>query len=101
MKKITNKQLIESAESIKLELADDVKKNIKKYLRDFNKRLEELHEYDTENVEPLTHINEMPLVDFLREDIVDENIKSLEKQKILSNASESDSDYVVVDKVVK
>lgn len=101
MVKPTKEQLIEIVKSIMLEPKPEV---INQILEDWNNledELKVLNKIDTTNIEPLSHIDEKPLIDFLREDEPNMN-SSISKDNILSNAHQKDNDYVIVnDKVVK
>lgn len=100
MKTINKQTLIEIVKSLMLEPSDDVLEEIIQEWETIQYQLSFLNKINTENVLPLTHINEKPVIDFLREDIVDYS-NSITKSNILTNASESDQDYIITSKVVK
>ncbi|TNK83338.1 glutamyl-tRNA amidotransferase [Mycoplasmopsis pullorum] len=100
MKQITREKLIEIAHALMLEPTEEVLNGILLDWEELQKNLMLLKQIDTHEVEPMTHINETYFVDFLREDEVDTSY-SISKKEILSNAHESDSDYIITKKVVK
>lgn len=101
MKKITKEKLIEIVSSIMLNPTDSVIEGILKDWQNLQKDFKSLSKIDTNNVKPLTHINEQPKVDFLRQDTPDMSW-SISKNEILSNAAQKNEDYIIVpDKVVK
>ncbi|MGV2392831.1 UNVERIFIED_CONTAM: aspartyl/glutamyl-tRNA amidotransferase subunit C [Campylobacter lari] len=60
-----------------------------------------LKEINTDGVEPMSHINEIPKIDFLREDVEDKENYTLTKKELLSNAKDKNEDYIITTKVVK
>ena len=66
MQKITKEELKIIVKSLMLEPTDEVLDNIMKEWKTIYKSLDLLKKLDTTNVKPLSHIDETPLVDFLR-----------------------------------
>ncbi|WP_426461012.1 Asp-tRNA(Asn)/Glu-tRNA(Gln) amidotransferase subunit GatC [Mycoplasma hafezii] len=100
MKEINQEKLREIVSSLMLEPTDEVVEHILENWHQLQEELKALDKLDLKNVNPLTHLNETPLVDFLREDV--ENTKwSITKEDILKNAADKDEDYVILTKVVK
>ncbi|UUD36017.1 aspartyl/glutamyl-tRNA amidotransferase subunit C [Mycoplasmopsis citelli] len=100
MKNITKEKLKEIVASLMIEPTDEVLNNILDNWNNIQNELKKFNKLDLENVAPLSHINETPLVDFLREDIVD-NSFSISKDDILKNAKDKDQNYIITSKVVK
>ncbi|QSF13651.1 Asp-tRNA(Asn)/Glu-tRNA(Gln) amidotransferase subunit GatC [Mycoplasma sp. Mirounga ES2805-ORL] len=100
MKKITDEFIKTLASSLMFEPSKKVLFEINKEWGRLVKDFERLKMYDTDGVKPLTHIDENLYVDFLREDIVDENF-NLDKQKELDNAKKRDDNYIIIEQVVK
>ncbi|WP_406617318.1 aspartyl/glutamyl-tRNA amidotransferase subunit C [Mycoplasmopsis adleri] len=101
MKQITKEELKTIVKSIELDTNDAVLDQILLLWKDLSKRIDSLNDFDTTNVKPLSHINEVPIVDFLREDEVNTELVSIKKQDLLDNTKEHDSDYIITNKVVK
>ncbi|WP_338822846.1 Asp-tRNA(Asn)/Glu-tRNA(Gln) amidotransferase subunit GatC [Mycoplasmopsis felifaucium] len=101
MKQITKEELKTIVKSIELETNEAVLEDILKLWNQLGARLDQLNEFDLTNVKPLSHLYETPVVDFLREDIVDQDLVKISKQDLLNNAAEHDEDYIITNKVVK
>ncbi|WP_029905411.1 Asp-tRNA(Asn)/Glu-tRNA(Gln) amidotransferase subunit GatC [Mycoplasmopsis opalescens] len=99
MKKITKEELKLVVKSILLEPTDEVLDQIINEWGIIQQHLMNLKCLDTQNVKPLTHINELPIIDYLREDEFD-STGSITKNQVLSNAKESDADFIITNKVV-
>ncbi|RIV16975.1 glutamyl-tRNA amidotransferase [Mycoplasmopsis gallopavonis] len=100
MQKIDKQSLKEIVSSLMFEPTDEVIENILINWNSIHLQLEWLNDLDLENVKPLSHLNEIPQIDFLREDSEDISW-SITKQDILKNAATKDLDYVTLTKVVK
>lgn len=100
MKEITKEQLKEIVSSIMFEPSEEVLDNILENWINLQKELKKFEKLNLVNVKPLTHLNEQPLVDFLREDIEDTSY-SISKEQILQNAKDSDEEYIITTRVVK
>ncbi|QBF34383.1 aspartyl/glutamyl-tRNA amidotransferase subunit C [Mycoplasmopsis phocirhinis] len=100
MKTIDKEKLVNIVKNLLLEPSEDV---INQILAEWNlleHQLKNMQKINTQNVKPLTHINETPLIDFFREDV--ENTDGfVSKQHILHNAADSDDDYIITSRVVK
>lgn len=99
-KNITKEELYKIAESLMLEPTEDVVEEILKDWEILQKHIQMMNLINTENIEPMTHINENYQIDFFREDIEDTSW-AIKKEHILANASESDQDFIITKKVVK
>lgn len=99
-KNITKEELYKIAESLMLKPTEDVVEEILKDWEILQKHIQMMNLINTENIEPMTHINENYQIDFFREDIEDTSW-TIEKEHILANASESDQDFIITKKVVK
>lgn len=99
-KNITKAELYKIAESLMLKPTEDVVEEILKDWEILQKHIQMMNLINTENIEPMTHINENYQIDFFREDIEDTSW-AIEKKHILANASESDQDFIITKKVVK
>lgn len=92
---LTREEVLNVAKLARLKFKDE---EIEKFQIELNEILgyvEVLNEVDTENVEALTQINHN--VNNLREDIVK---KSLEIEKVVKNAPDSDAGTIIVPKVI-
>ncbi|EIN14798.1 Hypothetical protein MAGb_4050 [Mycoplasmopsis agalactiae 14628] len=101
MKDNIKEELREIASSLMFKIDDKVMDDIMALWADLNSRIAWLKDIDTTNVLPLSHINEEKFTDFLREDVENESIVTIEKQELLANAADYDSDYILTNKVVK
>lgn len=99
-KNITKEELYKIAESLMLKPTEDVVEEILKDWEILQKHIQMMNLINTENIEPMTHINENYQIDFFREDVEDTSW-AIEKEHILANASESDKDFIITKKVVK
>lgn len=99
-KNITKEELYKIAESLMLKPTEDVVEEILKDWEVLQKHIHMMSLINTENVEPMTHINENYQIDFFREDIEDTSW-AIKKEHILANAFESDQDFITTKKVVK
>ncbi|UUM19938.1 MULTISPECIES: aspartyl/glutamyl-tRNA amidotransferase subunit C [unclassified Mycoplasma] len=100
MKQITKEQLKEIVSSLMIEPTEQVLDNIIENWNNIQNELKKFDKINLDNVAPLSHINETPLIDFLREDYVD-NSFSISKEDILKNAKDKDQDFIITSKVVK
>lgn len=83
------------AELSRLEFNEAEKEAIKADLEQILTFMEKLNEVDTQNVEPLIHVNDIHNV--VREDVV---CDTLPREEVLQNAPMRDSDYFKVPKVI-
>ncbi|MGB1039527.1 MAG: Asp-tRNA(Asn)/Glu-tRNA(Gln) amidotransferase subunit GatC [Flavobacteriales bacterium] len=88
---ITDEMIDKLAKLAKLQFKDEQKENIKQDLSKIIAFVDKIEEMDTENVEPLIHINQE--FNVLREDEVKETIS---QAQALKNAPSKDSDYVKI-----
>ena len=92
---ITNEIIDHLSNLAKLKFEDSQKEGIKQDLTKMIAFVDKIEELDTENVEPLIHINQE--VNILREDEVKETITQLQA---LKNAPSKDSDYFKISTVL-
>lgn len=92
---ITNEIIDKLAMLAKLKFEDDQKEMIRKDLSKIIDFVDKIEELDTDNVEPLVHINQE--VNVLREDEVKETITQFQA---LKNAPSKDSDYFKISTVL-
>ena len=92
---ITNEIIDHLSNLAKLKFEDSQKEGIKQDLTKIIAFVDKIEELDTENVEPLIHINQE--VNILREDEVKETITQLQA---LKNAPSKDSDYFKISTVL-
>lgn len=79
----------------KLKFEDDQKESIREDLAKIIAFVDKIEELDTDNVEPLVHINQE--INVLREDEVKETIS---QAQALKNAPSKDSDYFKISTVL-
>ena len=94
---IDEKITLKIASLAKLELTEQEIKEYSKDLTNILKWMEELKEVDVSNVQPVTSVTKNEL--FEREDVAYK--KTLEQEKILSNAPEKVGEYFTVPKVIE
>ncbi len=92
---ITNDIIDKLANLAKLQFEDNQKDEIRKDLSKIIAFVDKIDELDTENIEPLIHINQE--VNILREDEVKETISQFQA---LKNAPSKDSDYFKISTVL-
>lgn len=100
MKSIDKEKLFSIVKSLMIEPSEQVIDQILLEWEQIQQQMKIMNKIDTTNIDPLTHINETPLIDFLREDVED-NSFSISKQQILENAPEKDDNYIITTRVVK
>lgn len=100
MKSIDKEKLFSIVKSLMIAPSEQVIDQILLEWEQIQQQMKIMNKIDTSNIEPLTHINETPLIDFLREDVED-NSFSISKQQILENAPEKDDNYIITTRVVK
>ncbi|WP_029608511.1 Asp-tRNA(Asn)/Glu-tRNA(Gln) amidotransferase subunit GatC [Mycoplasma simbae] len=100
MKIIDKQKLVGIVKNLMLEPSDQVIDQILSEWGTIQQQLEYMNKIDTTNAKPLSHIDEIVRIDFLRDDVED-NSWAISKQTALSNAFESDQDYIITEKVVK
>lgn len=100
MKKPTKEEIINIAKSLMLEPTDELINEILDEFNALNKRITKMQKIDTNNIKPLSHIDECDKLDFFREDIPNDSF-AINKKQILENAFEKDEDYIITNKVVK
>ena len=92
---ITNEIIDHLANLSKLQFKDSQREGIREDLTKMIAFVDKIEELDTENVEPLIHINQE--VNILREDEAKETITQLQA---LKNAPSKDSDYFKISTVL-
>lgn len=92
---ITYETIDHLARLAKLQFEDDQKESIREDLTKIIAFVDKIEELDTENVEPLVHINSE--INVLREDEVKETISQVQA---LKNAPSKDSDYFKISTVL-
>lgn len=91
-----NKEVVEHvAELARLEFDEEEKELFIKQLNSILTYMEKLNELDTTDVPPTAHV--IPLANVFREDVVNE---SLERERSLENAPDSDRGYFKVPKII-
>ncbi|BAP00835.1 glutamyl-tRNA amidotransferase subunit C [Mycoplasmopsis californica HAZ160_1] len=100
MKSINKEKLAEIVKSLMLEPSDNVLEQILSEWDLIQKQMSFINAIDTIGIKPLSHIDEHPRIDFLREDTIDSSW-AISKQTALQNALEYDQDYIITEKVVK
>ncbi|MGZ9756517.1 Asp-tRNA(Asn)/Glu-tRNA(Gln) amidotransferase subunit GatC [Mycoplasma sp. 4423] len=100
MIKITKEKLNEIVKTLMFEPTKQVVNDILENWNKLQKQIKYFDKLDLTNVKPMSHINESYQIDFLREDEYNEEDR-ITKARILSNAPESDGDYLKLTKVVK
>ena len=91
-----NKEVVEHVASLaRLEFEDEEKEMYIKQLNSILTYMEKLNELDSTDVPPTSHA--ISLTNVFREDVV---IESLERDKSLDNAPESDRGYFKVPKII-
>lgn len=100
MKTITKEQLIQIAQRLMINPDESVLEDILIDWQELQQHVSVLNKINTENVKALTHINEDLYTDFLREDEENSDLM-IDKNIILTNAPENDSDYITITKVVE
>ena len=93
---VTDKLVDHLAHLSRLQFEGEAKENIKADMKKILGFMEKLNELDTENVEPLTYVNQE--ADELR---ADESVKSVSQKEALKNAPKADSDYFKVSRVLE
>ncbi|MBA1336671.1 MAG: Aspartyl/glutamyl-tRNA(Asn/Gln) amidotransferase subunit C [Firmicutes bacterium] len=93
---ITRKDVEYVAELARLEFSEEDKENFTKTLNDILKYAEKLNEVDTEEVPPTAHI--LSVKNVFREDRVR---PSMDRDKILQNAPDSDKGCFRVPRVIE
>jgi aspartyl-tRNA(Asn)/glutamyl-tRNA(Gln) amidotransferase subunit C len=93
--KITDEIIDHLAHLAKLQFKDNQKDSIREDLTKIISFVDKIEELDTDNIEPLIHINQE--VNILREDEVKETITQLQA---LKNAPSKDSDYFKISTVL-
>lgn len=93
---VTDKLVDHLAHLSRLQFEGEAKENIKADMEKILGFMEKLNELDTENVEPLTYVNQE--ADELR---VDESVKTVSQKEALKNAPKADSDYFKVPRVLE
>ena len=98
MSKLNEEYFKLMANKIQIEPNDEVIFMLKNEYENINRKLEELKKIDITNIEPLTRISQP--IKFLREDIEDKEIK-LDKKLVLDNASQKNSDFIIIKRIIK
>ena len=98
MAKLNEKDFIKMANKIYIEPTKEVLDFLKEEYDLIEKNLEKFKQIDVSKVEPLVRISEP--INFLREDEFDTSI-ILDKEVILDNSTEKDSNYVLIKRILK
>lgn len=92
-----NKEEIKKvATSLLFDVTDEVLKDFEEFFEQHLKDLKALEKIDTTGVKPMSFIDETPKT-FMRDDVPGE---SLEKEKLLNNATNKNGDFIILSKVV-
>lgn len=94
--KISKEDVLKVAELARLEFGDEELDKFTEQMGDILTYIEKLNELDTENVEPTSHVLDIPTP--LREDVVEDWLKPGEA---LENAPEEDDGFFVVPRVIE
>lgn len=94
--KISKDDVIKVAELARLEFKEEETEKFTEQLGNILEYIEKLNELDTDNVEPTSHVLDIPTP--LREDKVE---KLLTIEEVLQNAPESEDDFFVVPQVIE
>ncbi|UVD81918.1 Asp-tRNA(Asn)/Glu-tRNA(Gln) amidotransferase subunit GatC [Mycoplasma iguanae] len=92
------KKMIEVANLLKIEPRDEVLNELEKEFDEIMAALEKIRQIDVTNIEPLARIEESPQF-YLREDEIDQS-ENLVLEKILSNAKDSNDQFIRIKKVI-
>lgn len=92
---IDNNTVSKIATLAKLQFDEVGTEQIKNDLNRMLKFVDKINEINTDNVEPLIHLNNE--INVLREDIV---VETITQQEALKNAPQKDSDYFKIPKVL-
>lgn len=95
MMRVDEKEVEKMAHLAKITLTDEEKKKYSLQLSDILKYVEQLNEIDTENIPPLSHVQEITNV--FRQDRV---FPSLKAEEVFKNAPEVYGPYYQVPKVI-
>lgn len=95
MSKITLQDVEYVAALAQLTLDDDAKQRLVKEMDDLLVYMDKLNELDTDDVEPMMHVEDITNV--FREDIVTD---SLDREAALKNAPKTDGEYFLVPKIL-
>ncbi|MCR8613396.1 MAG: aspartyl/glutamyl-tRNA amidotransferase subunit C [Mycoplasma sp.] len=82
---------------LNIELSDSLVKEIEEYMENILIKVEKIKKLNLENVCPIHYLDDTPTT-YLREDKIDHESQ---KEKILDNATNKDSNYILIDRVVK
>jgi aspartyl-tRNA(Asn)/glutamyl-tRNA(Gln) amidotransferase subunit C len=93
--RVDEKEVEKIANLAKITLTDKEKKKYSLQLSEILKYVEQLNEIDTENVQPLSHVQEV--TNIFRQDKV---IPSLKKEEVFKNVPEVHGPYYQVPKVI-
>ncbi len=93
---MTKKEFISMTNKILINIDDNVLNLLESEFYFIQANMNKIKKINVDNIEPMARISKP--ITFLREDIIGE---SLEKEKLLSNASNHNSDYVVMKRILK
>lgn len=92
-----NKEEIKKiASSLLFDVTEEVLKDFEEFFEQHLQDLKAFEKIDTTGVKPMSFIDETPKT-FMRDDVPG---KSLEKEKLLNNATNKNDDFVILSKVV-
>ena len=93
---ITSADVDKIAKLAKLVLSEDEREKFTSQLSDIISYVEKLNQLDTNDVEPLAHVND--LMNVFRED---ESRPSMAKEDVFKNSPQNDDEFFLVPKVIK
>ncbi len=93
---MTKEKFISMTNKILINIDEKVLNSLQDEFYFIEKNMEKIKNINIDGVEPMARIS--PPITFLRDDVVG---PSLEKEKLLSNASKHNADYVIMKRVLK
>ena len=88
------KRILEISNSLKFNINDEAAQEILDSFNEFEKEFNKLKEINTNNIKPMTRIDDS-YISFLREDKIK---NELSKEDFLKNAPNKDKDYIILNK---
>ncbi|MBZ4217991.1 Asp-tRNA(Asn)/Glu-tRNA(Gln) amidotransferase subunit GatC [Mycoplasma tauri] len=102
MEKFDRKKMEEITKSLMFKVDEQAMIELENLWNYLQKRISFLDRFNLDGIQPMTHINEQPQINFLRDDYLNEvKLEKIEKSDVLENAATHDDDYVTINKVVK
>ncbi|MDK2819576.1 MAG: aspartyl/glutamyl-tRNA amidotransferase subunit C [Mycoplasmataceae bacterium] len=93
---MTREKFINMANKILIDIDENVLLSLENEFNFIDNNMNNIKNINIDGVEPMSRIS--PPITFLREDI---EYPALEKEKLLSNAFNSNEDYVVIKRILK